>query len=208
MSVYPTTYAPGYSTRTFSTQAHPSAMQHLSSMAAVELSEQQIEVSINGQNVEMEWSVHVCSKALWRDLFKIFPSCPASEAEQVLLIPTIQHTRLDLIESSPEVEKEKDERLEIFVQFARRLKEALEAQGSFWTDCIDPCSGYAFFSERGPSGYNEVEGFETFCKMPSIQTGICKVLSHFQWKTYIYPATVFTTAPLHVVEKAIASMKV
>jgi hypothetical protein len=110
----------------------------------------------------LECSVHLCPKALRRELSRIFPDTEITD--DFLAIPTAQHAKMDLVRVGEEVEDEKDALLinvrerppyshslcerQIFdasiflkfMQFAKPICEELIAEGH-WADYIDPCSG-------------------------------------------------------------------
>ena len=44
--------------------------------------------------------------------------------------------------------------------------------------------------------YPEVDGFELLRRYPTGQAGVCKVLYHPVWGAAVYPASLFTNAPL------------
>jgi len=65
-------------------------------------------------------------------------------------------------------------------------------------DLADPCSGLPVLGERGGSFYPDVIGGQMLLNYDVIDTGCCKLLAHPRWHTRVYPATLFTTAPLDV----------
>lgn len=75
---------------------------------------------------------------------------------------------------------------------------------TFLQDLTDPCSGLPVLSERGGSYYPDVIGGQMLLNYDIIDTGCCKLLSHPKWHTKVYPATLFTTAPLEAVVPLLA----
>jgi hypothetical protein len=53
--------------------------------------------------------------------------------------------------------------------------------------------------------YNELEGLTSLLKYSSIPIGCCGIVLHPEWQRCAYPVTLFTTAPLNVLEAAIAA---
>lgn len=56
---------------------------------------------------------------------------------------------------------------------------------------------------RGNTVYPEVDGFEVLRQYRCTTAGPCKVLVHPVWGTAVYPATMFTSAPVSAVADAI-----
>ncbi|KJE92417.1 hypothetical protein CAOG_03394 [Capsaspora owczarzaki ATCC 30864] len=141
----------------------------------------------------MEVSVHACPTYMFSEVQRVFPQ--PLERERLLILPVILRSTNDLVGMGPAVEAEKDALLEIFMSWASRVCELLGERGH-WADMTDPCSGYPVYGERGASCYPDVLANELLLKYPVINTGCCKIMSHPKWHTRIYPATVFSTAPL------------
>lgn len=72
-----------------------------------------------------------------REIQAIFPDL---DLQDMLIVPTCQHTDVDLVNFGDNVEKEKDVRLERFMAWSQAVCNALSSQGH-WCDYIDPCSG-------------------------------------------------------------------
>ncbi|CAI7837574.1 unnamed protein product, partial [Closterium sp. NIES-54] len=85
----------------------------------------------------LEYSVHSCPRQYKQDMESLFPG---QDVSKLLILPTQQRARVDLVNTGEEVEKEKDRLLETFAAFASALVERLSQQGHF-ADYIDPCSG-------------------------------------------------------------------
>ncbi|KAL1925755.1 uncharacterized protein VTP21DRAFT_638 [Calcarisporiella thermophila] len=147
----------------------------------------------------LEYSIHSCPRRLVSEIKYVFPNI---ELEQLLIVPTFQRTRYDLVEWGEPVAKEKDEKLENFVAWGSAVVEYMRAQG-FWADITDPCSGFPMFTEHGPSPYPDVSGIEQLLRYDTLNTGCCKVVLHPRWGSRMYPATLFTTAPLEALTEAI-----
>jgi Methylmalonic aciduria and homocystinuria type D protein len=47
--------------------------------------------------------------------------------------------------------------------------------------------------------YSEVDGMEVLLNYKAHNAGFCKILTHPQWGSAVYPATIFTYAPRHIV---------
>eukprot|EP01079_Euglenida_sp_SAG-EU17-18_P009463 gene9463-1702_t len=79
------------------------------------------------------------------------------------------------------------------------LQQSIKAQGH-WTDFADPVSGMPALSPRGSSPYCESSAAEHLLPYQLVHIGDsgggCSVISHPTWSLAIYPATLFSTAPL------------
>jgi hypothetical protein len=65
--------------------------------------------------------------------------------------------------------------------------------------------GCAKYGTATPVIYNELEGLTSLLKYSSIPIGCCGIVLHPEWQRCAYPVTFFTTAPLNVLEAAIAA---
>lgn len=165
----------------------------------------------------VEYSVHTLPRSLRQDLQLVFPSLPlgrrAADREQsdasatpveLLIVPTCQRSALELVNWGPDAAFEKDLLLERFAAWAaevcRLLAESSDSSDSsstrVWADYVDPCSGLPVRTPHCTVVYAEVDAFETLLKWKTYNASGCKVLSHPSWGTAVYPATLFTTAPL------------
>eukprot|EP00128_Syssomonas_multiformis_P015537 Colp12_sorted_trinity150504_noHs@22242 len=158
-------------------------------------------VIIPGTEIQPGFEISVCRppKSMLRDLKLVFPEI---ELQDCLIVPTFQKAVSDLVSIGPEVEDEKDALLENFVDWAGQVCDQLSDSG-FWADMTDPASGFPMRSNGGPSFYPEVVGAEVLLRYSVQTTGCCKVLSHPRWGSNVYPATLFTTAPLPALLKAL-----
>lgn len=51
--------------------------------------------------------------------------------------------------------------------------------------------------------FPEVDAMETLLSYKTSNAGCCKILLHPEWGSYVYPASMFTTAPIAAVKAAI-----
>eukprot|EP00035_Acanthoeca_spectabilis_P006267 m.122593 g.122593 ORF g.122593 m.122593 type:complete len:175 (-) comp13425_c0_seq4:65-589(-) len=159
----------------------------------------EVEPTVN-ESCGIEYSVHRILPRMIPDLERVFPGV---DLTNTLVVPTFQECKCDLIANGPEPDAEKDRLLETFVAWAKVVCAALRADGH-WADLTDPCSGLPVLSERGGSYYPDVIGGQMLLNYDIIDTGCCKLLSHPKWHTKVYPATLFTTAPLEAVVPLLA----
>ena len=144
-----------------------------------------------------QFSIHSVPKGFTHDLAPILPGIPLTGDPPLLLVPTCQHSAYDLVNWGEEVSVEKDLLLERFAAWASMICDTLVARG-WWGDYVDPCSGQAVRTKHSHSVYPEVDAFEALLKWKTFTAGGCKVLSHPEWQTSVYPATLFARAPLEV----------
>lgn len=122
----------------------------------------------------------------------------ADSTAEILALPTNQLALHDLVATGEAVEQEKDRLLNVFMDFAHMLCDKILRAG-YWADYVDPCSGLPMLTKDCNKVYSEVDGMECCLHYKSFNAGFCKVLSHPRWGTAVYPATIFTWAPRHLV---------
>ena len=154
---------------------------------------------------DMEVTVCIAPRSLLTDLRAVLPALPTAAAARLLVVPVCQRARLDLLNVGADVAAEKDRCLLRFIAFARATRDVLlaraatasdsEAGGSAWCDFVDPCSGLPAHSPAA-SPYPEVDAIEVLLRYRTEIAGACRVLMHPAWGGRVYPATIFTTAPL------------
>ncbi|KAI7905210.1 methylmalonic aciduria and homocystinuria type D protein [Cokeromyces recurvatus] len=149
-----------------------------------------------------EYSVYKPSSRFLRDFDTIFPSL--KEKKELLVVPIIQKCKFDMVGLTKEANEERDIKLEIFVEWGKLVVKRIESIG-MWADIMDPASGFPILSEAGPSPYPDVQGTYMLASSRfSIQNvGCCHILLHPKWFSFIYPSTLFTTAPADILEKVI-----
>eukprot|EP00199_Chlamydomonas_sp_CCMP681_P003017 CAMPEP_0119107446 /NCGR_PEP_ID=MMETSP1180-20130426/10186_1 /TAXON_ID=3052 ORGANISM="Chlamydomonas cf sp, Strain CCMP681" /NCGR_SAMPLE_ID=MMETSP1180 /ASSEMBLY_ACC=CAM_ASM_000741 /LENGTH=167 /DNA_ID=CAMNT_0007092933 /DNA_START=49 /DNA_END=552 /DNA_ORIENTATION=+ len=159
----------------------------------------------NGVTGSMEWSVHACPSQIRREVGAVFPSLGSADMTHLLIVATCQHSAMDLVQMGDAVDVEKDLLLEQFMAWAKPLCERLMAQGH-WADYIDPCSGLPMVHQEGQVVYAEVEALSVLQGFKTSNAGCCKILLHPKWGSAVYPASMFTTAPLEVLMAAVATL--
>eukprot|EP00245_Coleochaete_scutata_P002668 TRINITY_DN13625_c0_g1_i2.p1 TRINITY_DN13625_c0_g1~~TRINITY_DN13625_c0_g1_i2.p1 ORF type:complete len:181 (+),score=38.00 TRINITY_DN13625_c0_g1_i2:110-652(+) len=153
-------------------------------------------------SANMEYSVHQCPRQYKSDLESIFPGV---DVVDLLIVPTCQNAEVDLVQVGEVIEKEKDRLLEVFVDWAKKVCERLMANG-YWADYLDPCSGLPMIHRETNTVYGEVDALTTLLGYPVANAGCCKVVLHPRWGSSVYPATMFTKAPLDALLETIAAV--
>ena len=159
-------------------------------------------------NGDIEVSMHECRVPFLREMEMVLPGIGL---QGLLCIPTMQHSREDLVKIGENIETEKDRLLENFMGFAKILCQLILSKGYF-ADYIDPCSGLAMITREANKVYSEVDGAQQLLGYGVHNAGCCKILLHPKWGSSVYHASIFTTAPPDVVTvdlfaEAVAQMK-
>eukprot|EP00775_Hariotina_reticulata_P004124 gene4124-4370_t len=140
----------------------------------------------------MEYSVHACHSSMAREIQSVFPD---EDLSNLLIVPTCQQADCDLVRTGEKVDTEKDRLLERFIEWSRCVCARLQDQGH-WCDYIDPCSGLPMIQQGTNNVYPEVEGLSVLLGYKTQNAGCCKIVLHPRWGSAVYPATLFTKAPL------------
>lgn len=141
----------------------------------------------------LECVAHKCPDLMSRDFQELFPNRSSSQALTVITVS--QKTSHDMKAWTPEMEEEREELTENFVNLAQKLRQKLNEAG-YWADFIDPCSGRPFI---GP--FTNATLFETDDRYRNFgfdieDLGCCKVISHHVWGTKAFVGSLFTNASL------------
>merc|ERR1711924_125847 len=147
--------------------------------------------------------IHECPRTHRQEMGMVFPGVNVNE---MLVVPAMQRSTVDLSEWGDEQAKEKDRLLEQFVAWANAVREHILSEGH-WAEFTDPASGYPIHSERGGMTLNDVDLALVCLKYPTVDLGVCKLISHPKWKTAVYPTSMVSTAPLEVLQRALEKEK-
>ncbi|GBG29965.1 Methylmalonic aciduria and homocystinuria type D protein, mitochondrial [Hondaea fermentalgiana] len=161
----------------------------------------------NLDDAAWDLSVHEAPKAVVRDLKVVFRSAIKEhkfDPARFKVVPTVQRTSLSTLAINEETAKEKDICLERFARLAERFCDALEARG-FWADYTDPCCGLPMRS-NGNTVYPDIQGLVRLRNFPTSAVGACHVALHPSWGECMYPATMFTVAPMETVVEVVDSI--
>jgi len=148
---------------------------------------------------KLEVTAFRCSSSYQRELQFIFPGIDLTNA---VAITTFQQTVVDLVVSGGDQDVEKDRCLEAFFAFAKQVCDELRSHGHF-ADYIDPCSGLPMITPDTQKVFDEVQSAQVLFSYPIMNTGCCKILLHPKWGSSVYPASLFTTAPVEDLIRAI-----
>ncbi|XP_029981454.1 metabolism of cobalamin associated Db isoform X2 [Sphaeramia orbicularis] len=139
----------------------------------------------------VECAIQSCPELLKKDFQLMFPEAPSSG---MMVVTVTQKTQNDMTAWSAEVEQEREQMLDKFIDGAKEICYALQGEG-FWADFIDPSSGLAFFGS-----YTNNTLFETDERYRQLgfqieDLGCCRVIRHSLWGTHVFVGTIFTNAP-------------
>ncbi|CAG8734779.1 25761_t:CDS:2 [Dentiscutata erythropus] len=148
----------------------------------------------------LEYSIHIGSTRFNRELLNVFSQIV--EPDNFLVIPVFLKCQNDLVGIGERINREKDEKLEDFVEWGKAICQKLRGLG-YWADLTDPASGYPIFSDPGPSTYPDVHGAEQLLKYDIYNAGCCHILLHPKWGSKVYPGTLFTTANENCIKQVI-----
>jgi len=142
-------------------------------------------------NSTVECAIQSCPELLKRDLQSMFPEAPPS---QLMVVTVTQKTENDMTAWCSEVEQEREQMLDKFVDGAKEICFALQSEG-FWADFIDPSSGLAFFGSYTNDTLFETDERYRHLGFQIEDLGCCRVIRHSLWGTHVFVGTIFTAAP-------------
>lgn len=132
------------------------------------------------------------------------PVFPGVDLGGLLLIPTLQKAAVALDSYGDPQELEKNRLQSVFFEWVALLKAQLDRTGH-WLDATDPATGAALYG-RPAALYSDVPPMARLLRYRTLDCGGCTILLHPQWRSSVYPATVFTTAPFDVVVNALKAV--
>mmetsp|Transcript_12723 Transcript_12723/g.21773 ORF Transcript_12723/g.21773 Transcript_12723/m.21773 type:complete len:176 (+) Transcript_12723:265-792(+) len=147
---------------------------------------------------DFEYSVHMCPTTMRNDVMKIFTEKTFADSEDIVVIPTVQKSEVDLSQAGDKQDNEKDRLLETFMEWASLVCRQLWDR-TFWADVIDPSTGQPYFGDADTATFATVQGDKELLNYPTETVDGQTVLSHPEWKTACYAGTMFTNAPVDVV---------
>ncbi|KAM8857811.1 metabolism of cobalamin associated Db isoform 1-T1 [Synchiropus picturatus] len=139
----------------------------------------------------VECAIQLCPELLKEDVKSMFPDAPNSG---MVVVTVTQKTQNDMTAWSAEVEQEREQMLEKFVEGAKEICYTLQREG-FWADFIDPSSGLAFFGSYTNNTLFETDERYRHLGFQIEDLGCCRVIRHSLWATHVFVGTIFTEAP-------------
>lgn len=144
-----------------------------------------LEPTISSIYEDLEFSIHIPPGSLRRELKDVFPSGPSNGPN--LIVPTFQHSQLDLLAFGEKEAAEKDRLLERFFDWSDKVRNGLyEKDSSIWIDVTDPASGLARYGAHGGI-YPDVDGCVRLLRYDTLDIGGCRIIRHPKWSFAVYP---------------------
>lgn len=142
-------------------------------------------------NSNVECAMQSCPELLKKDFQSMFPEAPTSG---MMVVTVTQKTQNDMMAWCADVEQERDQMLDKFVDGAKEICYALQREG-FWADFIDPSSGLAFFGSYTNNTLFETDDRYRHLGFQIEDLGCCRVIRHALWGTHVFVGTILTNAP-------------
>ncbi|GAA6219743.1 methylmalonic aciduria and homocystinuria type D protein, mitochondrial-like isoform X2 [Lates japonicus] len=139
----------------------------------------------------VECAIQSCPELLQKDFQSMFPEAPSSG---MMVVTVTQKTQNDMTSWCAEVEQEREQMLDKFIDGAKEICYALQREG-FWADFIDPSSGLAFFGSYTNNTLFETDDRYHHLGFQIEDLGCCRVIRHTLWGTHVFVGTIFTDAP-------------
>jgi Methylmalonic aciduria and homocystinuria type D protein len=151
-------------------------------------------VGKTGQAIQI--SIHSPSQYICANRERILPDWKNQPSLWVVIV--LQQSRYELVESTAEIEAEKERLRENFLRFGFDLAFSLRDRG-YLTDIIDPRTGYPLLSRPGKTPHNDTAVVKALLGYPVIQNK-CRVLVHPNWGMAVYPSVLISSAPPTIIE--------
>ncbi|MDM9383158.1 methylmalonic aciduria and homocystinuria type D protein [Chlorogloeopsis sp. ULAP01] len=150
----------------------------------------------------VEISIHSPSQYICANCEKILPDWKNQLSFWVVIF--LQQSKHEIVESSLEIEAEKQRLREKFMKFGLDVAFVLRDRG-YLTDLIDPRTGYPLFSRPGKFPHDDTAAVKALLGYPVIKNK-CRVLIHPHWGTAVYPSILLSAAYPFIIESVIKSM--
>ncbi|KAE8299795.1 Methylmalonic aciduria and homocystinuria type D protein, mitochondrial CblD [Larimichthys crocea] len=141
----------------------------------------------------VECAIQLCPKVLEKDFQSMFPEALSSG---MMVVTVTQRTQNDMTSWCADVEQEREQMLDKFVDGAKEICYALQKEG-FWADFIEPSSGLAFFGSYTNNTLFETDDRYRHLGFQIEDLGCCRVIRHSLWGTHVFVGTIFTNAPIN-----------
>ncbi|KAH9503251.1 hypothetical protein Btru_068559 [Bulinus truncatus] len=155
--------------------------QFLTSIDEIDLDFIDKEMSIPTASDRLEYRAHSCPTLLRKEFKDLFPQRNIMEGDLTVITISMK-TENDMTKWSSEVEQEREDLLEMFIQGSVGICQAFEDVGH-WADFIDPSSGKPFKSHHTNFTLFETDERYRLLGFEIRDLGCCKVISHPVWGT-------------------------
>lgn len=147
-------------------------------------------------------SIHPPTPFLRDNLTRILPEWNADEIRVVIVL---QRSRFPLVESTPEIEAEKNRLRDRFLNLAFDVASELNLRG-WMTDIIDPKTGYPMLSQPGELHHSDATAVATLLNFP-LRRGLCSTAVHPDWGSAVYPGVFMSAAPRDRIAEVISAVQ-
>ncbi|MDJ0735814.1 MAG: methylmalonic aciduria and homocystinuria type D protein [Nostocaceae cyanobacterium] len=139
-------------------------------------------ICANRERILPDWQNHLC---LW-------------------MVIVLQQSRYQLVESTKEIETEKQQLREKFMRFGVDVAFHLRDRG-YLTDLIDPRTGYPLLSRPGEIPHDDTAVVKALLHYPII-CNQCRVLVHPRWGMAVYPSVLISVAHPAIIDSVIKTI--
>ncbi len=140
-------------------------------------------------------SVHRPSPFVAQNLERVLPGW---DLPVLWVVIVLQQAQYELIETTPDIEREKERLREKFMRFGFEVVFSLRDRG-YLSNLIDPRTGYPLLSRPGEIPHDDTAVVHALLGFPIIRNQ-CRVLEHPTWGTAVYPSTLLTSASPKVIK--------
>eukprot|EP01117_Protostelium_nocturnum_P012388 TRINITY_DN4571_c0_g2_i1.p1 TRINITY_DN4571_c0_g2~~TRINITY_DN4571_c0_g2_i1.p1 ORF type:complete len:155 (-),score=36.86 TRINITY_DN4571_c0_g2_i1:71-535(-) len=153
----------------------------------------------------MEWNIKECPEHLYRVFKQIFPGIKIEE-NGLRIVPVWQKSTEDMSGFSEKVEEEREILSKKFLEWGTEKCKQLTKEGH-WADLIDPSSGIPYLGERGSTIFMETDDAVCGMGIEVVDLGCCKAVCHKSYGFHAFLSTLFTAAPLSLVQQILLDKK-
>jgi hypothetical protein len=155
---------------------------------------------------KIECIVQQCSEKLTKSFGELFPAgIPAKNLSAIIVSHSTEN---DMSLWSAEMDAEREQLTEQFIQTAIEIVQALKENG-VWADFIDPSSGRPYYSPYTNATFFDMDERYKEFGFAIQDLGCCKCLEHPVWGVKAFVGCILTTAsPNHPILKEIIQGKV
>lgn len=157
-------------------------------------------VGNTGQSIQI--SIHPPSQYICTNREQIFPDWKNTFSLWIAIV--LQQARFELVDTTPEIEMEKERLREKFMRFGCDVAFNLRDR-DYQTDIIDPRTGYPLLSRPGKKNHDDTATVKALLQYAIVQNK-CRVLVHPEWGTAVYPSILISEAPPSIMEWIIKSI--
>lgn len=159
---------------------------------AVYSHEQGYAINLVGKGgLAIQISIHSPTQYICANRERVLPDWQNQHSLWVAVI--LQRSRYSLSKCTPETETEKQGLRQSFMRFGFDVAFNLRDRG-FFSDLIDPRTGYPLLSRPGMTPHNDTAVVRTLLKYP-VYCNQCRVLVHPMWGMAVYPSILLSAAP-------------